>query len=226
MKWIAVVLLAIALSFSVAPRAAAQCALSGFNNLPSYTPIYLGPLMYYYAYNFTDVGNALVAASVTWNITDAHDRIGGYGGQTNSDCPLGQSAPQIGAYNFYAQPYCGTAVAYGFHNPSSGALAFTDYYPGQCAGCGTKSISINTAVAWAIIPADGQYDVQSVVAHEFGHMLGFSHIYGNQCSEFSGYSCAVDPDRNTMQRYTAPGFGETCGRDLTGIDIANANYLY
>ena len=152
---------------------------------------------------------------------------GGYGGQTNSDCPLGQPAPQIGAYNFYAQPYCGTAAAYpGVTDPINVVLAFTDYFPWQCAGCGTKSISINTYFAWNTTPADGQYDIQSVLAHEFGHMLGFSHIWSIFCSDFSGYSCAVDPGRNTMQSYTAPGVGETCGRDITGNDATNANNLY
>lgn len=226
MKRIPGLLITIALSLGIATGAAAQCALPGFNYLAPNTPIYLGPLMYYYAYNFPDVGNALVGGSQAWNGTDAADRIGGYGGQTNSDCPLGQAAPQIGAYNFYAQPYCGTAAAYGFTDPNSGALAFNDYFPWQCAGCGTKSISINTAVAWAVTPGPGQYDIQSVVAHEFGHMLGFSHVWSIYCSEDSGYSCAQDPGRNTMQRYTAPGVGEMCGRDITGNDAANANYLY
>ena len=106
------------------------------------------------------------------------------------------------------------------------ALAFTDYYPWQCAGCGTKSISINTAVAWATNPATGQYDIQSVVAHEFGHMLGFSHIWSIYCSEFSGYSCAQDSGQNTMQSFTAPGYGETCKRDLSGNDVTNANNIY
>jgi hypothetical protein len=161
-----------------------------------------------------------------WIITDAGGRIGGYGGKTNSDCPMGQPAPQIGADNFYTEP-CATASAYpGFTNPSENVLAFTDYYPWQCVGCGTKSISINTAVPWATTPGPGQYDLQSVIAHEFGHMLGFRHVWSNFCGEFAGYSCAVDPDRNTMQRGTAAGVGETCGRDLTYWDMGNANYLY
>ena len=224
MKRIPVLLGAIALSLVTATGAAATCTLTGFNYLPSNTPIYLGPLMYYYANNFADVGNALVGGRDAWSITDANGRIGGYGGQTNSDCPLGQPGPQIGAYNFYTQ-YCGTAAAYGYDNPGANALAFTDYYPWQCVGCGTKSISVNTAVAWATTPAAGQYDIQSVMAHEFGHMLGFSHIWSIYCID-GGYSCAVDPGRNTMQSYTAPGVGETCGRSLTGNDITNANNLY
>lgn len=47
------------------------------------------------------------------------------------------------------------------------------------------------------------------------------------CSENFGPSCAQDSfHRNTMQANTTPGVGETCGRDLTPIEIANANYLY
>jgi len=226
MKRMRVLLVVIALSLGVATGAAAQCALTGFNYLPLNTPIYLGPLMYYYAVTYPDVGNALVGGTGVWSGTDAAGRIGGFGGQTGSDCPLGQAAPQIGAYNFYSQ-YCATASAYpDVTNPNAHVLAFTDYYPWQCAGCGTKSISINTAVAWATNPGTGQYDIQSVVAHESGHMLGFSHVWSNQCSEFLGYSCAVDSGQNTMQAGTAPGVGEICKRDLSYYDITNANYLY
>ena len=148
---------------------------------------------------------------------------------TNSDCPLGQPGPQIGAYNFYDNnpaTWCNTVRAYGYHNPALNSLAFTDYRPGQCPGCGTKSISINTAVAWSTNPGPGQYDIQSVVAHEFGHVLGFSHIKGEFCDENPGFSCFFAPNRNTMQSNTPAGAGETCGRDPNFYDITNANNTY
>ena len=102
MKRIPMLLLVIALSLSVVTGAEAVvvCELPGFNALPANTPIYLGPLMSYYAVNFPDVGSALAGGVYVWNGTDVNGHIGGYGGQTNSDCPLGQPGPQIGAYNF------------------------------------------------------------------------------------------------------------------------------
>jgi hypothetical protein len=226
MKRIPMLLLVLALgSGGVTAAEADVCVQPGFNALPANTPIYLGPLMAYYATNFPDVGSALAGGVYVWNGTDANGHIGGYGGQTNSDCPLGQPGPQIGAYNFYTQP-CTTAAAYGYNDPNVGALAFTDYFSWQCAGCGTKSISINTAVPWAVIPAAGQYDTQSVVAHEFGHVLGFGHIWSIYCSECAGFSCAQDPAQNTMQKGTGAGVGETCKRDLSGTDMLNANLIY
>jgi hypothetical protein len=239
MKRFVVLVLTAAVLLGGATSVLAQCQLPGFNALPATppTPIYLGPQMAYYATYYPDVANAIIGGRDAWNAAaDTAGRLGGYGGQTNSDCPLGQAGPQIGAYGFISGG-CATAQAYGFNNPpppNQIYLAFVDYFPWQCAGCGTKSLSLNLDdVAWATTPGVGQYDIQSVVAHELGHVLGFSHIWHSYftgldyCSDNLGPSCAQDSfHRNTMQANTPPGVGETCGRDLTPIDIANANYVY
>lgn len=227
MKRLTVLSLAIALPLGSVTVASGQCALPGFSHLPPNTSLAFGPIMRYFAVNYPlEVGGALVAARDVWNTTDAGGRIGGWNEiETASDCPMNQPL-QIGAFDFYSQPYCPTVTAYGVQNPADVVIAFVDYFPFQCTGCGTKSMSLNTAYAWAVNPGPGQYDLQSVLAHEFGHMLGFSHIRGFYCTNDQGLSCVQDPDRNTMQSNTAPGVGETCGRDLTGWDMANANYLY
>ena len=233
MKRLAVLSLTAAVFLGSATVAAAQCQLQGFTQLPSNppTPIALGPLMVSYASTYPEVANAIAAGRDAWNVTDAHDRIGGYGGQTNSDCPLNQPF-QIGAHNFtYDQ--CATTQAYGYNipppNPNEKYLAYVDYFPWYCAGCGTKSISLNTdGVAWAVNPGPGQYDLQSVIAHEFGHVLGLGHMRADYgfCLEQNGPSCAQDPNRSTMQRNMPAGTGETCARNLNGQDIGNANYWY
>lgn len=229
MKRLAVFLLATALSVWSAAVAAAQCPLPGFTQLPSNPPIpiALGPLMYFYAFNYPDVANAVIAARDAWNVTEAVGRLGGYGGQTNSDCPVNQPL-QIGAYNFFTNPPCPTAEAYNVHilPPPSAPLplAFVDYFPSKCAGCGTKSMSLNTYVPWAINPGPGQFDLQSVITHEFGHMLGLAHMRAFQCTDDPGPNCAVDPLRDTMT--SNADYAETCWRDLNFIDVGNANSLY
>lgn len=231
MKRIARLLLVSTLYLAAATDAAAQCQLSGFSQLPPNTPVWLGPLMYYFAVNYAEVAVALIGGRDAWNVTDAAGRIGGFANVTGSDCPMGQPPVQIGAHHFEFDG-CATTIAYGFNyhpaNIDQMTLAYVDYFPGQCAGCGTKSISLNTAAPWATEPQVGQFDIQSVVAHEFGHVLGLGHMRGTFtfCSENLGPSCAVDPNRNTMQKNTPHGVGETCGRTLTGYDKLSADFSY
>jgi len=119
MKRFVVLVLTAAVLLGGAAGAVAQCQLPGFNALPANppTPIYLGPLMAYYATNYPDVANAIIGGRDAWNAAaDTAGRFGGYGGQTNSDCPLGQAGPQIGAYGFTSGG-CATAQAYGYNIP-------------------------------------------------------------------------------------------------------------
>ena len=231
MKRLAGLLLISVLSLACATNAMAQCLLPGFAQLPLPPPaVYLGPLMNYFAVTYPDVGAALVGGRDAWIVTDANGRIGGFGGVTGSDCPLGQPL-QIGAHHFELDG-CTTTIAYGFNyhpaNIDQMTLAYVDYFPSQCVGCGTKSISLNTAAPWSTAPQAGQFDIQSVVAHEFGHVLGLGHIRGTSaaCNQNTGPSCAVDSNRNTMQSNTPYGVGETCGRTVTGYDKLSADYAY
>lgn len=140
----------------------------------------------------------------------------------------------IGALNFETDP-CPTLSAYATGNLqfSKYVIAFTDYYGYPTAWwcppymCGTKSILINTRVSWSMSPGPGQYDLASMLAHEFGHVLGFAHVIGNYCQETTGSPCVVDIERNTMElNNPSPGYLETCGRTPSYDDKANANMLY
>ena len=139
------------------------------------------------------------------------------------DCPNGQSL-QIGVVDFNSTS-CSTVNAYrnaGLLPPSS--LAFVDYYGFICPGCGTKSLILNLAVAWSVNPGPMQYDLQSVLTHEFGHMLRLAHMNGFKCEDNFAPNCALYSDRNTMTANIPDG--DTCERTLSGIDVQNANSLY
>lgn len=183
------------------------CHFNPFTELPHNTVLHIGPTLYGILGAYPQLWSVLGAARDAWEGTHAGGRIGNvsFPGST-SDCPVGLPI-QLGAMDFSQ----GGCAAVG----STTALAVTD-------NPGTKSIVINTNIAWSFNPASNQYDVQSAMAHEFGHMLGFTHQYHDQCREDIYAGCA-DPDKNTMN-FLFPG--ETCLRDLSMYDINNANVVY
>lgn len=224
MKRLLVVSLTMAALFGSSTLAAAQqCRLFNFAQLPP-TTLALGQVMYFYAVNYPEVAQALVSARDAWDSTHAIDRIGEWNGQfMRPDCPNSQSL-QVGAFDFN-DTSCSTINAYrnaGFLPPS--ALAFVDYYGFVCPGCGTKSLTLNLAVAWSVNPGPMQYDLQGVLTHEFGHMLGLAHMNGFKCEDSFAPNCALYSDRNTMTANIPDG--DTCERTLSGIDVGNANSLY
>lgn len=153
------------------------------------------------------------------------NRLAGWNGVvTASDCPAGQPS-QIGAFDFATVP-CATVSAY-FPGGAPTVLAFVDYFPSVCAQCGTKSISVNLAFAWAVggAPLAGQYHLRSVLAHKFGHVLGLAHMSGGACVA-SSPSCAASPGRETMGGTFYPGPAETCEADVAPNDVSSANALY
>lgn len=85
-------------------------------------------------------------------------------------------------------------------------------------------MSINLAKMFSFNPEPGQYDVQTVLTHEFGHMLGLWHMTGSSCGNFV-QTCAGDPNLNTMSFQIQDG--TMCQRDLAFYyDIVNANAAY
>lgn len=183
---------------------------SGIGKLTYGSPVSVGPTVYNVV-----VSNAAYAAVIynsrnAWNVTNAANYIGDWSGQvTSSDCPTGPM--QIGALAFsYSGGTCGFLPA------SGAALAFTDN--------ATRSITMNLNYAWSLNPGPGEYDIQSVLTHEFGHVLGLGHEYAGVCGSDVPPSCAQNPGRETMGAKTTPG--ETCMRDLAPNDIDSANALY
>jgi len=98
-----------------------------------------------------------------------------------------------------------------------------------CPECGTKSITFNLHYTFSIDPQPqpNHWDVWSVLAHEFGHMLGFGHMTGAICTDSAQPPpprCSQQSDRNTM---TNPVFdGENCEQNVNGYDKGNADSLY
>lgn len=202
---------------------AGACVMSGATKLPANTTVALSPAVYNAAVANPAIGTAILAARDAWDATNATNRIGDWSGVvTGSDCPAGQPF-QVGAIAF-ANSTCQTITAY-YGGNSSTILAFVDYYSGICTQCGTKSVTLNLNFAWSLNPASGEYDIQSVLAHEFGHVLGLAHEDGGTCSNTSASpACAGSPNRETMGGQAYPG--ETCMRDLSTNDIASANGYY
>lgn len=186
----------------------AGCFNPGTPKLPFGTNFGIGPTVSSVLNSNPAFVSALLNARDAWNVTAAANRIGGWSGQvTNSDCPYGPR--QIGAVPFYQCPQFSDPV-------TKFKLALMDY--------ATGSITLNTAYSWSLNPSPYEHDVQTVLTHEFGHVLGLNHQDNGQCTEASTLSCSTSPRAETMSE-TDIG-GQTCRRVLTTNDINSANDLY
>lgn len=207
---------------------AQACVLSGFAQIPPNSPFAVGPNVYAAAVAIPQVATAVLAARDAWDTTDAAHRIGDWSGVvTGSDCPWGQPS-QIGGFNFTSTS-CVTNQAYGFEG-STTILAYVDYFPSQCLGCGTKSITVNTYHVFSVGPGPpltGQYDLQSVMTHEFGHVLGLAHMHAGSCGATSNPSCGASGSMEAMSPlFYNTGPSETCQRTPTASDVGSANGAY
>lgn len=222
-------------SLLVAASAVAQCLASTTPNpptkIPSGTKWAYSPTVAAAIGGDPAVGAAIGNAALAWYATNAVGRLAGWSGVvTGSDCPSGQPF-QVSAYPFYGSAGCPVAEAYQVHYYHYIVRAFADmngpFY--ACPSCGTKSISINLSLPYSLnpAPASGEYDLQSTMTHEFGHVLGFGHMdQGYPCDypTSSSDTCWLNYGRNTMNNFVYPG--EICLRDLSSQDISNANLFY
>lgn len=212
------------LAYSFSSLASATvCLFPGAQAIPFNTRYAAGPNVFDAANDNPQVATQIFNAQDRWDGTDANGHLGGWNGTvTADDCPSGQPF-QIGAFGF-AGSVCATNIAY---NVGGTTLAYVDAFANQCPTCGTNSIVVNLNFTWSIdnTPAAGEYDLQSVLAHEFGHVLGFSHQRFGVCTDLGSPSCANS--NNTIETLGANIFpGETCQRDITQDDSDSANDLY
>lgn len=192
---------------------AAVCLISGGTQLPSGTLFALGPNLAGYVASIPEVGTALINAIAPWNATDAVGRIaGGNGVVTSSDCP-NTAYHMIGAYSF-------SSTSVPCYNQ---ALVGSNGYAYNSIG----SMAINTDMAWSVngAPAPGQFDLQSTVTHEFGHILGLHHQQLGVCgTPATGISCITYGDTKETMSYGPSG--ELCRRTLAPNDLQSINFFY
>ncbi len=150
---------------------AQACLLNGAQLLPANSQFALSQSVYDEIVIDPSIGTAILAARDAWDNTDAIDRIGAWNGITNpSNCPTGQSM-QIGAEDFNNLNNCAA-----INSNNVNALAFVDYG-------NTNSITLNLHYPWSLSPLSGEHDIQSVLTHEFGHVLGLAHEQTGTCNE-------------------------------------------
>jgi hypothetical protein len=212
------------------------CTLATGHQMPLNSGYFYGPNV-----AAAVAGNPAIATSIelgrdAWDITDAIDRIGNYNGAvTANDCPADAQAAagvaqfQMGAFNFITGPVCATNTAFGItvaNGRANTTVAYVDWWLAGCAICNTKSVTVNTAFAIVAngAPMANQIDLRSLMAHEFGHVLGMTHSIGGTCNIAGTDSCATNPNKETMYPFIAGG--DTCPLNLQFGDTASADSYY
>jgi Pregnancy-associated plasma protein-A len=185
------------------------CSIPGANLLPPGTTFAIGPAVANAINSNSSYVTTIYNARDVWNATAAAYRIGGWSGVvTQSDCPNG--IRQIGAVKFDKCPQ--------FNNVQTMySYAYTD--------TATGSVSFNLMYPWSNTPGPYELDLQSALAHEFGHVLGLDHEDNGICGTTSStQNCNTNPRVDTMGAWQV--YGQTCQRNLTNNDIISANTFY
>lgn len=224
------------------------CFFSSANIVvPKGTKYKVGPNLAAAIANYPGVEQAILNGIAVWNESDFYTRgrLIESNGISTDDCPPGGTSGtplpigtslQIGLYEFYGSN-CLSATSNNLTGPIPsdldklplGFVDFFTYYP--CVTCTSRSVSLNANVVWSLNPSSTEVDVQSVMAHEIGHVFGIAH--GERSSVYPLGSCVItlektekcseNIDRETMANYIYRG--ETCVRSLNDHDKDNARAI-
>ena len=158
--------------------------------------------------NRDKIVNALEAAQAEWTNNVNYCK---YGDQANGSAPYqGKTTRQYGTYDGSNTVDWGSINSQG----CEGAVACTmNWYDanGKPVEADTR---FSTAFHWSLNPGAQDFDVQSVAAHEFGHVRQFDHVTNADHADYT----------DLMWPYTSPG--TTNGRKLGRGDSLEDNQHY
>ncbi|MBI3251124.1 MAG: matrixin family metalloprotease, partial [Candidatus Andersenbacteria bacterium] len=87
-------------------------------------------------------------------------------------------------------------------------------------------VNFNSYYSWSTNPTTGQYDIERVALHEFGHVIGLSHP--DQADDYAAnYDCSLHPVNATGQEVmNSTGSTGSQSHSLTQDEVCGRDYLY
>ena len=145
-----------------------------------------------------DVEEAVKVSFRTWQDVPTASITFFYGGLTAQTTMTAEGTNLVrwfeSAFPFDKNSLAVTVTSF---NDSTGAISDADMHMN------------GSSFSWAVVPTPGRFDVQSVVTHEAGHVLGLGH---------------TDDTEATM--YADAAWAETKKRTLEADDITGVTFLY
>ena len=145
----------------------------------------------------TATKNAIYYATQTWNNQLGFEAVNTYpfnNGYSISTTPIQDGINAVSGYNVGTNQY----------------LMTTQYHPDR-TGPTEIDICINKDQPWANSAQSGKYDVQSVIVHELGHVLGLSHKYEDFAVDWSMYGIGT---KNSIKGRSLHQGDKNCLDDL------------